>query len=426
MNFATAILTSTSQSPDFVLDGDNAAMLNAFLASLPEGSKVVLPSGVWPTTIPLQVNKKVALEAPEGQQVRFVLTATGVDTDVFRVGDYSTGVAVDDVSIKGIEFELTGDRSSGQMQCLEICGNNFKADKCKWIGSPHEGVVVHGLYSNAVFADCEAIHCGFGNSFYGLPLAGFNSHSVHGDYIRCKATNCGQGFELGAHFTRALYCEIENDPEVKMFDGSPMWGGFNIGSYTFGVWNVEIAFCKTKGGGAASFANGNGRLANVWIHDNIFHGVVRTSGTGGMFENKGGPVPNPNPESGVSIVERNVYVLTGTDHHAIGTHSGLSNEEGLEHEREEIEFRDNTIIYQGPADGPNTSPIAYVAGRQKKVKFLRNKFIGFDVAPARGDFQTFSVHANPSVIESLAFENNMAIKSDGTSRPLVLNIEGRS
>jgi len=413
------------ESAPLTAAGDNHGALQTFIDSLPEGTTVTLPAGVWPIHATLEIKKRVTLAAAAGRPATVKLVANNQDADVVRVGRYGKS-AVSGVTFRGLTFECSGLRDRGQMQCIEVSGDDFTAENCTWIGSPHEGLVVHGVYRGAKIVDCTAVSCGFGNAFYGLPLAGFNSHSVDGLYLRCKARNCGQGFELGAHGTRALYCEVDNDPLVRMFDDAPMWGGFNIGSYTFGVWNVEIGHCRTKGGKACSFGNGNGRLANVWVHDCIFHGDVSTPAAGGLYANKGGPVPNPNPESGRSVVERCVYILTGTNHHAFGVNTGLTASQGEETSREIIEFNDNVVIYNGPPpgpDAPNTSPILYVAGRQKKVAFRRNKLIGFDEAPLRGDFQTFTVHANPSVIDELIFEDNIVVKSDGSFRELVKKIE---
>jgi hypothetical protein len=225
---------------------------------------------------------------------------------------------------------------------------------------------------------------------------------------------------------------------VLTWDNQPLWGGINIGSYTWGVWDVEIGHCTTKGGGACSFGNGNGRLASVHIHDCVFHGNARTGGMGGLFQNKGGPVPNPNPDTGNSVVERNVYIYTGDDHQVLGVNTGPAagtwdhdNDPATQpyHEqgREPITFQDNVLIYAGPPDGPNTSPILYVAGNYSApVKFLRNKLYGFDVAPSRGDLQTFSNNQNAAIPSQpgMVVEGNIVVKKDGTTRPLVQNIWG--
>jgi hypothetical protein len=212
------------------------------------------------------------------------------------------------------------------------------------------------------------------------------------------------------------------------WDQKPCWGGINIGSYTFGVWDVEIAFCRTTGGGACSFGNGNGRLASVWIHDNVFHGAVRTGAMGGLRQNKGGPVPNPNPDTGNSIVERNVYVVTDPDFHVLGCNTGPA-PVGSPHEqgREPVTFQHNVIVNKTKPGGPNTSPILYVAGEYTApIKFLHNRLIDFDAAPARGDLATFSNNANRAVPNqpNMVQEGNFVLKRDGTFRPLVVKIEG--
>jgi hypothetical protein len=432
---AKATISKTMESQPLTTDGDNAPILNAFLDSVPEGATVTLPPGIWPTHSTVIINKRITLESAENASATIRLIATNQDADVLSVATYQTA-PVHGVTVRKLTLEVVGEMLKGQIQCLEVNGDDFTAENVTLIGCPHEGSIVHGHCKNARLTDCVAIRCGLGNEFYGLPLAGFNSHAYATVYTRCKAINCGQGYEVDGHHTKVLYGEVEMDGTVTTWDGKPLWGGINIGSATFGLWDVEIAYCRVKGG--CSFGNGNGRLASMHIHDNVLYGNARTSAMGGMFNNKGGPVPNPNPDTGHSIVERNVYIYTGDDNHVIGVGTGPAagtwDHDGnpetppyQEQGREPITFQDNVLIYAGPLNGPNSSPIMYIAGTYSApVKFLRNKLYGFDAAPSRGDLATFSNNQSVAIPgqPNLIHEGNVVIKRDGTMRPLVVKIEG--
>jgi hypothetical protein len=414
----------TVESAPFTAEGDNAPILNAFLDSLPAGSTVTLPAGVWPIKSPVQVNKTLVIESAANWPATLKLVASNKDADVMRVGTYGV-LAVHGVTLRRLTLEVAGEKATGQMQCLEVSGNDFTAENVTLIGSPHEGVVVHGGYKDAKLTDCKAIDCGRGNEFYWLPTAGFNSHAKDTIYTRCKTKNTniegkhnGQGFEIDAHGTKALWCECDND--VK--GGS----GFNIGSTGSGIWSVEIAYCVTRNcSGAASFGNGIGRLASVHIHHNVFFNGV-TSAMGGELENK--VVTDPvSPDTGHSIIEHNVYVSDDPNLEVLSYNTGPDPVRGPVWGREPVTFADNTIIYTGTA-AQMDSPLMSVGGNvTAQVRFLRNRLIGFDAPRSRGDLATYSNNQNKAIPgqPNLTYEGNIVVRKDGTIRPLVVNIEGK-
>jgi hypothetical protein len=414
----------TVESAPFTADSDNAPIINAFLESLPAGSVVTLPAGVWPIKSPVQVNKPIVIESAANWPATLKLIASNTDADVLRVGKYSDpgSFRVNGVTLRRLTLEVAGEKTKGQMQCLEVQGDDFTAEDCTFIGSPHEGVVVHGLNRRATFLRCTAINCGNGNEFYERSTAGFNAHAYPTIYTQCVTRGCGQGYEIDGYHTRVTECEA-HEPGP----GTPSIA-FNVGSTGMGIYDVQLHRCKTSGYvSALGVGNGIGRLANVEVWDCIFDGGA-VGVSGGIPENKnpGGVawIGEEGPDGGHSKVCRCTFIVRGSHGGIYGINTGPAdlgtpNVYG----REQWTFDDNTVVFVGVPD--EHGPIGYIAGNQSApVSMLRLKVFGRDTGPSRGDIAVFSNNANKVGTPPLTYSGT-AFRKDGTQRPLVVNIEGK-
>ena len=403
---------ATASVPPVVLDpaGDNQPALQAWLDSLPNGSTVTLPAGVWPLNSRLTIHKSLSIQSADPTNPA---TLKGVGGDgnrhVLEVGDYDADVFVHGVKLTSliVESAVTG---TGIHNCCVVHGDSFTAERCSFKGSQHEGLVVHGDCLSATITDCTAIGCGLGNASYSLSTAGFNAHAHPTLYTRCTADGCGQGFEVDGHGSKLIDCEAKNPPSV----GPSI--AFNVGSTGLGVYDVELDHCRSFGYPDALIAsNGIGRFASLSVHDCLFDGGMATVAGGTANNTNSVPRITPGPDTGQSHVDRNVFIIRAQQYGVLGYNGGPS-AGGPAISREPYTFNDNTFFVVGsytPA-----SPIIFAAGHVDHLDVNRNTVWRLDAAPSRGDFQSFSFQDNaaapgqPGILTS----GNCAFKADGTRR----------
>jgi hypothetical protein len=408
MSKATATIET---SVDLYPNEDNHEQLQWLLDNAAEGSVVTLPEGVWPVHSSLSLRKRLAIQ---GQNATLRLIASGKEACCLFVGNYSGNVKTNGVTVRGVTFEVAGEKSAGLLNCVRVFGDDFTAEQCKFSGAPHEGVVCHGNSQRAKVLNCEADDCGKGNTFYQMPTAAFNVYTPFALVKGCKAKNSGQGYECGGSNVTVTHSTAENCS----------WG-FNVGSHVSGIWKTEIAFCTTINCPTALvMGNGIGRCSENSVHDCIFDGgTVEVSG--GMPENK---VVDPEipqgPDTGISHVDRCTFIVRGSHGGIFGTNTGPA-DGGPVHVlgREKWTFDDNTVLFIGTPD--EHGPVGFIAGNQSApVSMQRLKVFGRDAGPSRGDISVFSNNANKVGTVDLT-HSGTAFRKDGTQRPLVVNIEGK-
>jgi hypothetical protein len=414
-----AFATFNAQSPPLTEDGDNEPTLRAWLDSLPAGTIVQLPAGDFPLHRTLVVTKKVSLLGQGRSHTTLRGVWDGTRGAVLQVGDYNAGVKVNAVQIDGLQIMQTA-TGAGIHNCIEVMGDDFRATSCDFSGAHHEGVVVHGVCFRASILDCDAIGCGLGNESYTLSTAGFNSHAHPTLYTNCQTRNCGQGFEIDGHGSRLKRCKVSEPGNAQPSIA------YNVGSTGLGISDVEIDSCVSIGCPSAfGCGNGIGRLADVNVHDCIFDGGA-VSVMGGIPENTNtGANIAPGPDTGLSHVDRCVFIVRGPHSGILGYNSGINAGDGDTFGREPFTFNDNDV-YVVAADA-GTSPIISGAGKWvAPIQFKRNRIWRMDAAPDRGDLQLFTLlgnHATPGQA-NVTTEGNLAFKLDGSARTFIERREG--
>jgi hypothetical protein len=419
-NVAVGAINQTFTSQPLDANADNAATLNTFLASLPEGTTVSLPAGVWPVHSPVTIHKRLTIEGPTQGECRLKLIASGVNSDVIQVGKYNDpgSFKANNVTIKRLTLEVAGQTTTGLYNCLDVWGDDINCEDVTLVGSPHEGVVTGGF--RASFLRCKALGCGFGNQSYFNSTAGFNGHSHPTIYRECYS-NSRQAFEVDGHGSKVIDCLAECAPGTN----SPVIG-VNIGSTPFGISDVEVTGCRIVGyESGIGFTNGIGRLANVNVHHNVIDGGSVGVG-GGRYQNLASDPSIPvGPDTGQSYVENNLFIVRTQHQGIVGSNTGPAdggnpNELG----REPVRINGNIFLFLVQV---NDAPTFHIAGNYAgAMEFKRNYFIGQNAAPSRGDIQTYTSGSNPALPgqPNLTMEGNQAFKGDGTVRPLVVRIEG--
>lgn len=416
---ARATLQATSQP--LSVTGDNEPQLTAFINSLPDGATVTIPYGVWRVDRSVKVRKRVEIEGEVLGGLRPLLLGQANDGTgcTIEVGNYSADVRTDGVKIRDLNISQNG-VGAGIKNCVVVNGSGFRMNRVHMTSAAHEGLVVHGFNRDAVVEDCTGNNVGLGNETYSLPTALFNSHALNTVYRRCKGWNCGH--------------VIEGETNVLIEDceafepGFPVAGSkghaFAIGSANMGVFRAVIRNSRTRGYlHAVSFGNGNGRLTEVDVVGNVFDGG-EISFMGGKEAN-GTPHPDEGPDLSPvgSRVRSNTFVVRqptqGLVTYNTGPAAGVWDVFG----RENLTIEDNAVFCVGPH---GDAPLFGVAGRVvADVWILRNKVFGSAAAPSRGDVASFTNNANLAVpgMPTLRVEGNVALKPDGTERPVVVKIE---
>lgn len=396
-------------------DIDNAPALQNLLDTAVDGSVVTLPKGVWNVSTALRINKPLTMV---GNETTIRLIANNKADDVVRIGDWGKSVRVNAVTLRRLTLEVAGVHGIGTYNCVDFYSEDLTCEACEFIGSPNEGVYGNGRRPK--FVDCIARNIGNGNQTYSLPLSAYNSHAADTLILRCKAYDCGFFAEMSGNGSKCLYSEAINS------------AGINVGSATYGTNDVEIGWFKGAGVG---FSNGNGRLANINVHDCFLTGG--SSFTGGLFENLAhDPYFPEGPAVGTSRFERNTFIVSTQHQGVLGANTGPAagtwdhdadpntppyHEMGREH----VIVSDNTFFFTVQV---NDSPTMYVGGNYTgPLEFKRNKFLNMDNPPSRGDIATFSNNANKAIPgqPNLVLEGNIAVRRDGTERPLVVKVEGK-
>jgi hypothetical protein len=404
----TAIASSVQSSP-LTETGDNKAVLQAFLDSLPPGAVVQMPPGSWRVDTPLRINKTVTIQGP----ATIYSDAANFARGVVIVGEYNTTTKVNDVNFYDLTFSQQADGSNTRT-CLEVMGDRLNCFRCTFANCQFEGVVVHGNCSDPTFTDCVGLNCGKGGPAYPLPTAAFNSHAARTLYLRCRSTNSGQGYEMSGNGTVADNCIAETDMPAIGY-------GFNIGSANWGVYNVTIKNSRTYGyRSAITVGNGNGRLCRVNILNNVIDGGA-IEFVGGKMTNLVPGNPFEGPDLYGSAIEGNTIIQRGETYGTI-TYNGYY---GQEQTRENLSIRRNTIV--AIAQSPST-PFVQAAGTIVANVWLEDNVIcESDSAPSRGDFAAFTANGHSPVAgyPNLVVNRNVAKKKDGSTRPFVTKLEGQ-
>jgi hypothetical protein len=412
-------------SPPMTTSGDNAAILNPWLDSLPEGVLVETPRGEWPVFTALTVTKQMTVRAPKNTTSLFRLIASGVSDDACRVGGNQY---VDGVVFQRLVFDVAGNTKTGIYNCLDVTGGAFYAEDCGFSNCPHEGVVGGGGYPGdeteerpdlgAVFVRCWAYHCGFGNDSYGLSTAGLNGHWSATIYDGCWTDWCCQACEIDGHHSRIINCHFRN----PSFETTPVIG-INIGSTGKGIFDVQVTGTTVEDyPDAIGSGNGIGCLANVWVYNNtVVNGFIGIMG--GIDHNLVFTDPAA-PDTGQSHVDGNVMILTNPHTGGFGYGAGPGAGEGDIYGREPCTFNNNIVYYL--SDEPRFGLVFGVGGKTVgRIEFFGNVIYDMDEPPVLLDLRLQSNNDNLMVSPppNVFYGENRAFRRDGSERPFTVYVE---
>lgn len=396
---------------------DNQPALTLLLSWSPPGSTITLPTGEWPVDSSVVVMKKIRIR---GAGIRST-TIYGRGEDwggaVFVVGNYSNDIKVNGVSFEDLAVDQRGRSPTKTHTCINIHGDDLAFTRVLIKGSQYEGIA--GYSAKCSFTDCVGEDCGCGGPAYPLRLAAFNVH-IGAKHLRTVVRRCGQGFEIGTNCVLDS-CDVgEERPDCPCL-------GANIGSHSWGIHNVLIRNSSFRCRDAIGVGNGNGRCSKIIIENCLIVDGAMTF-MGGKSVNAVPGNPYEGPDTYGSRISGNVFIIHKANNGTLMYATGLTQAEGDVFGREPLTISRNVFVNLIPASEQQMIPawIEFAGKIVAKTICSDNVFLNTEAAPNRGDVCSRHNHDNLAVagFPSLLQVRNLAVKPDGSQRPVVSNIWG--
>lgn len=419
----TALLTGLLMSYASVEDGtrveldpysDNWARLQALLDA---HTSIFVSDGVFPISKCLNVKQGTTLQGKGVEATTFRIQGENGEPVVGLGGDglwaSSTGYGqADGVTLRGFTAFQTDDSNTVAKVIFNNWGDDFLVENVRIQGGFYEGITLGNNIRSAVIRNFEAWDCGNGgDADPSRSRSGINSGAIDcliEDFV-CRG--CGQGVEIGG--TRVV---LRRGTIVEPSGAEPSIG-VNIGSTTWGIYQVTVEDCLVRGYPASiGCGNGSGRLAAVTMHRNDVDGAMGFSG--GALDNVV-PHPDEGPTTEGSFILDNVIRVNGMQGEPLIYNTGPADLDGL-YGREPVTIRGNKFLYDGTAQ---SAPMIGFAGEISAACIVEfNNSYGLDDSPLRGDVASFVNGSNFPIpgMPSLVVLGNVAYNQAGVSRRFII------